>query len=84
MTLSLAVTFFTLVAATVGLALGRAVIVRRGGDDCLHLGDADAALVKRQQTTARRLKIVDAWGKPITALTVVLGLAAYVAWWLGA
>ena len=32
----------------------------------------------------RCLKAVDAWGKTVTIFAIVAGIAAYIAWWLGA
>ena len=84
MTVPLFTTFCLLAAATLAVALGRVLIVRVKGDDCLHLVDCDVPLIKKQTAAARRLEIVDVWGKTLTILTVLSGIAAYGAWWLRA
>jgi hypothetical protein len=84
MTASLFTTFCLLATTTLALALGRLLIVRSKGDECLHLVDSDVPLIEKQKAAARRLEIVDVWGKTLTILTVLSGIAAYGAWWLRA
>jgi len=84
MTLPLFTTFCLLAAATLGLALYRMLIVRVKGDDCLHVLDSDVPLIDKQSFAERRLKTVDVWGKTLTILTLLAGIAAYGAWWMGA
>jgi len=84
MTLPLFTTFCVLGVATLGLALFRQLILRLKPDGSLHLMEATAGLVEQQQVAARRLDVVDVWGKALTVLTALVGIAAYVAWWLGA
>jgi len=82
MTASLFTTFSLLAATTLVLALGRLLIIRSKGDECLHLVDSDVPLIEKQKAAAQRLAIVDVWGKTLTILTVLSGIAAYSAWWL--
>ena len=84
MTTPLFTTFCLLTAATLALAVGRLLIVRFKGDECLHLVDRDVPMIAKQKAAARRLEIVDLWGKTLTILTVLSGIAAYGAWWMRA
>jgi hypothetical protein len=84
MAVPLIATFCLLAAGTLALALYRQVIVRFKADECIHLLDTAAPVIEQQRTASKRLETVDAWGKAVTVLTVVCGIAAYVAWWLGA
>ena len=84
MTVPLVATFCLLLVATLGVAMFRGLIVRFKADDCLHLLDSDVPLIAKQKAAAQRLDVVDAWGKTLTVLTVLSGIAAYGAWWLGA
>jgi hypothetical protein len=82
MTTPLFTAFCLLAAATLALALGRTLIVRFKGDECLHLLDSHVPVIKKQETASRRLEIVDLWGKILTILTVLSAIAAYGAWWI--
>jgi hypothetical protein len=84
MTVPLFTAFCLLAVVTVGLALHRLLIVRFKGDECLRLLDCDVPLVEKQRAAGRRLEAVDVWGKTLTILTALSGIAAYVAWWMGA
>jgi hypothetical protein len=72
MTISVAV--WTLLAAVVmGLALYRKLF--SGGElDLIHVGDAQAAQISRQEFRSRRLDSIDHWGKLMTVATVAYGL----------
>ena len=84
MTFPLFTVFCVFAGVTLLLALRRGLVVRFKADECLHLMDADAPLIEKQVTAARRLDKIDAWGIPLTVLTALLGAATYVAWWFGA
>jgi hypothetical protein len=84
MTVPLFTAFCVLASATLAIALGRLLIVRSKGDECLHLVDSDVPLIEKQKVAARRLEIVDLWGKTLTVLTMLSGIAAYSVWWLRA
>ena len=83
MTTPLFTTFGILAVATLGLALTRMMMVRLKGDECLHLMDAEVGMIKRQRNAFRRLERVDVWGKTLTFLTALVGIAAYISWWVG-
>jgi len=44
-------------------------------DDTLHLGGGADVAVEHQQATAKKLAVVDKWGKVLTIVMVVTGLA---------
>jgi uncharacterized membrane protein len=44
-------------------------------DETLHVLDADANMVAQQATVAKKLEVVDKWGKILTVLVVVYTLA---------
>ena len=48
-------------------------------DDSLHLGEQQGAMVTEQASLARKLTVIDRWGKLLTIATVAYGvaLAAY-------
>lgn len=83
MTITMLVVFGLLGTTTLALAAYRFGIERTKGDDCLHLLDADAPVVARQELAARRLETIDVLGKAFTMATVLAGITAYVVWWLG-
>jgi len=84
MAVPLFTTFCLLAVTTLAVAMGRVLIVRFKGDECLHLLDSDVALIEKQKVAARRLEIVDVCGKTLTILTILSGIAAYSAWWMRA
>ena len=43
-------------------------------DDCLHMTNVDA-VVPQQMAVAHKLETIDKWGKMLTAITVIYGLA---------
>ena len=56
----------------IGLALYRKLV--SGGElDVLHVREAEAALIPRQEFRARRLDWIDHWGKLTTVTTVAFG-----------
>jgi hypothetical protein len=61
-------------ATTLGLALYRKLLSLRE-DDYIHVADSQTKLVSEQFTLARKMDAIDKWGKSITVLTLVAGLA---------
>jgi hypothetical protein len=61
-----------------GLALYRAKL-GGGDDDHIHFSDREAALVNAQAAHAHRVEAVEKWGKALTVVLVMYGvaLAAY-------
>jgi hypothetical protein len=63
-----------LAIATLGLALYRKLI-SAGEEDLIHLGPGEEGRIPQQVVLAGRLKAIDRWGKSLTVVTVVIGLA---------
>ncbi len=58
--------------------LALALVLKRGAgleDDMLHVRDSEATLVSRQTQVARTLRVLDRWGKAITVVAVIYGVA---------
>lgn len=73
------------------LALGVIVLyayrraVAKQEDETLHVLDAEVAQVSQQTVVARKLEVIDRWGKLVTLLAVLytlalVGLYIYNAW----
>ena len=78
------VVWILLAVTVVALATMRKFATREE-NDCLHVSDVDAPLVARQLSMAQRLERIDKWGKTLTAVLVIYGLALlagylYVGW----
>lgn len=58
----------------VALAIYRKVVASQE-DDMVHLRESEAGLVNQQTVVARRLEGIDAWGKRLTILVAILGVA---------
>lgn len=56
-----------------GIAIYRKVLSNKE-DDTMHLADAEAGLVSEQTVLARKLEVIDKWGKLLTVVVVVYGL----------
>lgn len=63
-----------LAIATLGLALYRKLI-SASEEDLIHLGPGEESQIPGQVALAERLRLVDRWGKILTVITVVVGLA---------
>ncbi|HEX5226602.1 MAG TPA: hypothetical protein VFW44_02790 [Bryobacteraceae bacterium] len=59
---------------TLGLALYRKLI-SAGEEDLIHLGPGEERQIPQQVSLASRLQRVDRWGKIMTVVTVLYGLA---------
>ena len=57
----------------VGLAIYRRVVAAHE-DDTLHVLEAEAGMIAQQEMIARRLEVIDKWGKLLTIVTLVYGL----------
>ena len=68
------IAWLALAGVVLALALYRK-IVSRTEDDLIHMHQADAVLISRQMAFARRLELIDFWGKTLTILAAVFGLA---------
>lgn len=63
-----------LAVATLGLALYRKLI-SASEEDLIHLGPGEERQIPEQVALADKLKMIDQWGKILTVVTVVVGLA---------
>jgi len=70
----LTVIWAILAAVIVILLIYRARLARQE-DESLHVLDSDASKVSQQMTIAQKLEVVDRWGKILTVLAVLYGLA---------
>ena len=60
--------------AVIALIVARKVVSAKE-DDNLHMLDGVPATTTQQVTVAHKLDVIDKWGKILTVLTVVFGLA---------
>ncbi|HET8547899.1 MAG TPA: hypothetical protein VFL57_07845 [Bryobacteraceae bacterium] len=74
-------TFLMLLAAwgilgltVLALAAYRTQLGRRE-DDRIHFSDREAALVTEQTQVAHRIEVIEKWGKTLTVLLVLYGIA---------
>ena len=56
------------------LAVYRNALGRRE-DDSLHVSDREAALVTEQNAVAHRIDAIEKWGKSLTVVMILYGLA---------
>jgi len=77
-----AVVWAVMAAIVLGLAIYRRVIAQQE-DDLLHIRDDEVPLVAHQGVIARKLSVVDRWGKILTAVTFAYGvvLAVVFVYW---
>ncbi len=68
------VIWVVLAIATLGLALYRKLI-SASEEDLIHLGPGEEKQIPKQVQLEARLRAVDQWGKTLTVVTVVVGLA---------
>jgi len=82
--LTLACIWGGLALAVLALAMARKWISRRE-DDTVHLADSEVPLVQQQATVATVLSRLDRWGKSLTVIVLLYGLAliarvVYMGW----
>ena len=63
-----------LAIATLGLALYRKLI-SAGEEDLIHLGPGEERHIPKQVALEAKLDAIDRWGKILTVITVLVGLA---------
>jgi uncharacterized membrane protein len=68
------VVWVILAVATLGLALYRKLI-SASEEDLIHLGPGEERQIPAQVALAEKLKVIDRWGKTLTVITVLIGLA---------
>jgi len=59
----------------IGLALYRKFEAHFHEDDLVHLAEGESKFIPNQLATARLLDRIDGWGKTLTIVDVVFGLA---------
>ncbi len=57
-----------------GFAIRRGMVGRQD-DETVHLADREAGMIARQTMVERKLRTIDRWGKLLTVIAVVYGLA---------
>jgi hypothetical protein len=65
--------------ATLGLALYRKLITANE-EDLVHLAAGEERQIPEQVALARKLELIDRWGKILTIVTVALGVAIGIAY----
>jgi hypothetical protein len=66
--------------ATLILAIYRQVLSAHNETDVVHLGAGEEKEIPRQVSLARRMSAIDRWGKTMTIITAVVGLALATAY----
>ena len=79
------VLWMVLGVATLVLAVYRWVLSSHYENDVIHLGPGEEKEIPRQASLALKMNSIDRWGKTMTVITAVLGLALasaylYEAW----
>jgi hypothetical protein len=76
MTFSIALTIWVILLALVAFAAAyRYWMDHRHEHETIHLHDADAPVIADQMTISRKIHWVDVWGKALTTVAVLYGLA---------
>jgi hypothetical protein len=68
------VAWSVLATVVIALAVYRSRLASRD-DEMIHVHDSEAGLIARQQVTARKLEVIDRWGKALTIVALLSGLA---------
>ena len=66
--------------ATLVLAIYRWVLSAHNENDMVHLGAGEEKEIPRQVSLARQMNAIDCWGKTMTVITAVIGLALATAY----
>jgi hypothetical protein len=69
-----ALAWAVLATIVIVLAIYRNILAGRG-DEMVHVQDIEAGMVTQQQILAKKLDAIDRWGKILTAVVFVAGLA---------
>jgi len=75
-----AIIWLALACAVLGLAIYRKGVSWYEEDDYIHFHDFEAPQVAHQAVVNHRLEVVDKFGKILTTVTVVMGLALAAAY----
>lgn len=77
--LPFAVFWALLALVVIGLIVARKRVAA-GEDDTLHVMEGDAGIVPHQREIAQKLEVIDRWGKTLTIIALVFGLALAALW----
>jgi hypothetical protein len=71
--------------AVLALALYRKILTFHGDDEFVHLAEGEQKLIPQQVALSAKLAVIDRWGKILTVITVLFGVAIvavvlYQAW----
>ena len=66
--------------ATLILAIYRWILTAHYENDVVHLGAGEEKEIPQQVTLARKMSTIDRWGKTMTVITAVIGLALATAY----
>ena len=69
-----------LVGLVIALALYRRLVTEKE-DDTIHISDTTGVVAAQQMQMAKRLEVLDRWGKILTVVAILSGLALAV--WYG-
>ncbi|MBM3727277.1 MAG: hypothetical protein FJW40_17875 [Acidobacteria bacterium] len=64
-----------LLALSVVVLFGYRMLITNHEDDNIHLREKEATLVHDQEVLAHKVEVVDRWGKILTVITVLSGMA---------
>jgi hypothetical protein len=78
------IVWLILTAIVIGLALYRRFVARFHEDDLMHLAEGESKLIPNQVAASRSLDRIDFWGKALTVVDVVFGLALLAIFLYGA
>jgi hypothetical protein len=68
------VLWMALALVVIGL-IGYRKWIARAEDDTLHIAESEIGMASQQMVVAQRLDMIDRWGKALTVVALVYGLA---------
>ena len=74
------VAIWAALAAVVAVLIVRRKMVTRGETDSVHMLDVAPAASSHQVMLAQRVEVIDRWGKILTAIALIYGLALAAAY----
>lgn len=72
--LPLLVSWGALAVIVAVLAVYRNTLARKE-DDHIHLADGESSMIPQQSAVAHRIEVVEKWGKSLTVVLLIYGLA---------
>jgi hypothetical protein len=75
---------FVVLWVALAAAVGALAVYRNklagSSDELIHIEDTSADLSARQEIVAKKLEVIDKWGKILTVVAAVFGLVLVAAW----